>query len=387
VTGKWECSPGYEAKELKATVEPIHPTTGAHTMTSATNTRELPRITLLVLSIVGLITASFWVLHEFLLAAVWATMIVVATWPLMLRIQATLWGRRSLAVTVMTIALLLVFVIPFSLAIGTIVINAHEIVVWAESLSEVKLPPPPDWIQALPVVGPRAASAWQEFSSSGPKELIRPHIQDAAVWLVERMAGLGVMTVHFLLTVAIAAILYARGEIATTGVCSFCRRLAGEQGDHVVYLAGQAIRGVALGVILTAIIAAALSEIGLAAAGVPFAAILSAIIFLLCVVQLGPTLVLACAIAWLYWKGHSGWGTALLLWSIVVVGVDHVLKPVLIKKGAQLPLLLVFAGVLGGLTAFGLVGIFVGPVILAVAYKVTEAWVREEAAEGAAPNK
>ena len=353
-------------------------------MTTTTNTRELARITLLVLSIVGLITASFWVLREFLLAAVWATMIVVATWPLMLRVQSALWGRRSLAVVVMTLVLLLVFVIPFSLAIGTIVVNAHEIVVWAESLGEVKLPPPPDWVQALPFVGPRAASAWQEFSTSGPKELIRPYIRDAAVWVVQKMAGLGVMTIHFLLTVAIAAILYARGEIAATGLCSFCRRLAGPEGDNVVYLAGQAIRGVALGVILTAIIAAALSEIGLAAAGVPFAAILSAIIFLLCVVQLGPTPVLACAIAWLFWKGHSGWATALLLWSIVIVGVDHVLKPILIKKGAQLPLLLVFAGVLGGLTAFGLVGIFVGPVILAVAYKVTEAWVREESAEGAA---
>jgi predicted PurR-regulated permease PerM len=356
-------------------------------MTTTTNQRELARITLSVLFIVGLITASFWILREFLLASVWATMIVVATWPLMLRVQSALWGRRSLAVVVMTLVLLLVFVIPFSLAVGTIVVNAHEIVVRAESLGEVKLPPPPDWVQALPFVGQRAASAWQEFSTSGPKELIRPYIRDAAVWVVQKMAGLGVMTIHFLLTVAIAAILYARGETAAKGLCSFCRRLAGPEGDHVVHLAGQAIRGVALGVILTAIIAAALSEIGLAAAGVPFAAILSAIIFLLCVVQLGPTLVLACAIAWLFWKGHSGWATALLLWSIVVVGVDHVLKPVLIKKGAQLPLLLVFAGVLGGLTAFGLVGIFVGPVILAVAYKVTEAWVREEAAEGAAPNK
>lgn len=353
-------------------------------MTTTTNTRELPRITLLVLSIVGLITASFWVLREFLLAAVWATMIVVATWPLMLRVQSALWGRRSLAVVVMTLVLLLVFVIPFSLAIGTIVVNAHEIVVWAESLGEVKLPPLPDWVQAMPFVGPRAASAWQEFSTSGPKELIRPYIRDAAVWVVQKMAGLGVMTIHFLLTVAIAAILYARGEIAATGLCSFCRRLAGPEGDNVVYLAGQAIRGVALGVILTAIIAAALSEIGLAAADVPFAAILSAIIFLLCVVQLGPTPVLACAIAWLFWKGHSGWATALLLWTIVILSVDHVLKPILITKGAQLPLLLVFAGVLGGLTAFGLVGIFVGPVILAVAYKVTEAWVREESAEGAA---
>jgi predicted PurR-regulated permease PerM len=355
-------------------------------MTMTTSTRELARITLSVLSILGLITASFWILQPFLLAVVWAAMIVVATWPLMLRIQATLWGRRSLAVVVMTMALLLVFVIPFSFAIGTIVVNAHEIVGWAESLGKVKLPPSPEWVQALPFIGPRAASTWREFSTSGPKELIQPHIRDAAGWVVEKMAGFGVMTVHFLLTVAIAAILFARGENAVVGIRSFCRRLVGAQGDHVVHLAGQAIRGVALGVILSAIIVAALSEIGLAVAGVPFAAILAATIFLLCVVQLGPTLVLACAIGWLYWKGHSGWAMTLLVWSIMVVSVDHVLKPFLIKKGAQLPLLLVFAGVIGGLAAFGLVGIFVGPVVLAVAYKVTEAWVHEESVEGAAPS-
>ena len=102
-------------------------------MTTTTNTRELARITLLVLSIVGLITASFWILREFLLASVWATMIVVATWPLMLGVQSALWGRRSLAVVVMTLALLLVFVIPFSLAIGTIVVNAHEMGIQAVS--------------------------------------------------------------------------------------------------------------------------------------------------------------------------------------------------------------------------------------------------------------
>jgi predicted PurR-regulated permease PerM len=100
------------------------------------------------------------------------------------------------------------------------------------------------------------------------------------------------------------------------------------------------------------------------------------------VVQIGPGPVLVCAIVWLYWRGDSGWATALLVWTIVIVSVDHVLKPILIKKGAQLQLLLVFAGIVGGLVAFGLVGIFVGPVVLAVAYMLIAAWVNEGPVEG-----
>jgi predicted PurR-regulated permease PerM len=190
------------------------------------------------------------------------------------------------------------------------------------------------------------------------------------------------MTVQFLLTVVIAAILFAFGETAAAGVRRFGRRLAGQHGEHGVVLAGQAIRGVALGVVVTALVQAILGGIGFAVAGVPFVGILTALMFLLCVVQIGPGPVLFCAVAWLYWKGITGWATGLLVWSIMVGTVDNVLRPYLIKKGADLPLLLIFAGVIGGLIAFGLVGIFVGPVVLAVAYMLLEAWVTEEPVEG-----
>ncbi|MGH7165980.1 MAG: AI-2E family transporter, partial [Nitrospiraceae bacterium] len=182
--------------------------------------------------------------------------------------------------------------------------------------------------------------------------------------------------------VVIAAILFAAGETAATGVRRFGRRLAGAQGENSVRLAGRAIRGVALGVVVVAIGQAVLGGIGLAVAGVPFAAILTAVLFLLCVVQIGPAPVLVGAIAWLYWTGSPGWATALLIWTIVVETLDNVVRPILITKGADLPLLLIFAGVVGGLIAFGLVGIFVGPVVLAVAYTLLGAWVSQEPVEG-----
>ncbi|MGH7418287.1 MAG: AI-2E family transporter YdiK [Candidatus Rokuibacteriota bacterium] len=344
----------------------------------------MPRTILAVLCLVGLIAASFWILRPFLPAVIWATMVVVATWPLMLRVQATLWGRRWLAVTVMTIALLLVFVIPFSLAIGTIVANADEIVGWARALGTLQLPAPPDWLQAVPLVGRKAASAWRALAASGPEELgrrIAPYAEVVSRWFLAEIGSFGVMAVEFLLTVVIAAILFAAGETVVTRVRRFARRLAGAPGESVVRLAGQAIRGVALGVVLVAIGQAVLGGIGLAVAGVPFAGILTALMLLLCLAQIGPAPVLLAGVVWLYWTGTAGWGTALLVWTIVVGTVDNVVRPILIMKGADLPLLLIFTGVVGGLLAFGLVGIFVGPMVLAVAYTLLEAWVCEEEGE------
>jgi predicted PurR-regulated permease PerM len=149
-----------------------------------------------------------------------------------------------------------------------------------------------------------------------------------------------------------------------------------------VRLAGQAIRGVALGVVVTAVVQSALGGIGLAIAGVPFAAVLTAVMFMLALAQIGPAPVLLGALAWLWWQDSTGWFIALLIWSIAVGSLDNVLRPILIKRGADLPLLLIFAGVIGGLFGFGLLGLFVGPVLLAVAYTLLDAWVAEEASDG-----
>ena len=185
------------------------------------------------------------------------------------------------------------------------------------------------------------------------------------------------MLLHFLLTVVVTAILYATGETAATGVRRFGRRLAGEQGENSVLLSGQAIRAVALGVVVTAIVQSTAAGIGLAVSGIPYAAVFTAIIFMLCIAQIGPVLVLAPAVAWLYWSGDAVWGTVLLVWTILVGALDNVLRPILIKRGADLPLLLIFAGVIGGLVGFGIIGLFVGPVVLAVTYRLLESWIAE----------
>jgi predicted PurR-regulated permease PerM len=180
---------------------------------------------------------------------------------------------------------------------------------------------------------------------------------------------------QFLLTTIIAAIMYAKGEVVRSGVLSFARRLAGQQGEDVALLAAKAVRGVALGVVLTALIQTALGGIGLFIAGVPAAALLTAVMFMLCLAQIGPALVLVPAIIWLYWQGSALWGTILVVFTVLALTIDNVVRPVLIKKGADLPLLLIFAGVIGGLIAFGVIGLFIGPVMLAVTYTLLKVWV------------
>jgi predicted PurR-regulated permease PerM len=137
--------------------------------------------------------------------------------------------------------------------------------------------------------------------------------------------------------------------------------------------------------VVTALAQSVLGGVGLAVAGIPFAAILTAVMFMLAIAQIGPLLVLLPSIVWLYWSGSTGWGTFLLFWTLVVGTMDNFLRPVLIKKGADLPLLLIFAGVVGGLVAFGLIGIFVGPVVLAVGHTLLSAWINEDNGEARSP--
>ncbi len=343
--------------------------------------RDLAQMTLGILFIAGLIAASFWILRPFLPAIIWATMVVVATWPVMRALQARLWGRRSLAVAVMTLMLLLVLIVPLSLAIATLVDNADRIVDWAKWLADLKLPPPPDWIVGLPVVGAKVQQFWQQFAAAGVEEFtvkLTPYVGVVTQWFASEVGSFGMVFLQFLLTVLIAAILYAGGESAAAWLKAFGHRLAGARGEDAVVLAGKAIRGVALGVVVTALAQSALGGIGLAVAGVPMAPVLTAVMFMLCIAQLGPILILAPAVVWLYWSGDNAWGTFLLVWTLVVGSLDNFLRPYLIKKGADLPLLLILAGVIGGMITLGLVGIFVGPVILAVSYTLIDAWVKTD---------
>jgi predicted PurR-regulated permease PerM len=344
---------------------------------------DLTRDTLAVVFLFALIAASVWILLPFLTAVVWATMIVVATWPLLLILQRWLLGRRWLAVMVMTLLLLAIFLLPFLFAIGAFIENFKEITAWTTSLATFTVPPPPDWLGKIPLVGTKAVTQWQQIAELSREELatrLSPYLGGVVRWVAGQIGGLGMLLGQIVLTVLIAAVLYATGESAGAMALRFGARLTGEQGEQAIRLAGQAIYGVALGVVLTAFVHAVLAGIGLAVAGVPFALMLTAVMFISAIVQIGVIPILLCAVGWLYWTGDTTWGTVLLVWTLIIAPVDNVLRPILIKKGADLPLLLIIVGVLGGLVAFGIIGLFVGPVILAVAYTLFTAWINQDGA-------
>lgn len=339
---------------------------------------DLARTALQLLALGVLIVTSVWVLRPFLIAATWATMIAIATWPLLLRAQAALGGRRSFAVALLTGLLLLMLVIPMYLGIRSIVDNADELAGLSESLAGWSIPAPPDWLDRVPVAGARIATEWRELAAQGPQALaasLAPHASAVTLWFVRQLGGVGGLLVNFLLATAFTAILFARGESAANAVERFARRLAGEEGLKSARLAGQAIRAVALGVVVTALVQSSLIGLGLVVVGAPFAAVLTALCFVLAVAQIGPLPILIGVLIWAYSQLGAVWGTAFLIWAVPCAAIDNVLRPLLIRRGADLPLLLIFSGVIGGLIAFGVIGLFIGPVVLAVGYTLLLDWM------------
>jgi predicted PurR-regulated permease PerM len=308
-------------------------------------------------------------------------MIVVATWPMMRRVESAFGGRRAPAVAVMTLGLLAILIVPLAVALQAILDHAGDVVSLLGKLPTAQLPAAPEWLGQVPLVGERAQEVWNHVAGAGMADLAqraRPYAGAATTWFGRQAGSFALVLVQFVLIVVLSAVFYAGGESWAAWVRRFGRRLADDQGDRMVVLAGQAIRGVALGVVVTALVQSVLGGIGLAIAGVPFAVPLTAVMFALCIAQLGPILVLLSATAWAFYSLGAGWGIFLLVWSLVVGLMDNFLRPLLIRRGADLPLLLIFAGVVGGLVAFGVVGIFVGPVVLAVAYTLIDNWVSVE---------
>jgi predicted PurR-regulated permease PerM len=342
---------------------------------------DLTRTALAVLFIGSLAAVSFFVLQPFLGAFVWATTLVIATWPLMRRVERALGGRRYLAVAFMTFALAVVVLLPLSIALESIVKNADRILTLVAANPSVHIPPPPKAMADLPLAGAYVTEQWQRLSDSGGgslAELVEPFVGSLTHWFVGVAGSLGTLFVHLMLTLALAVILYSTGDQAADWCRAFGRRLADRRGEEAVVLAGQAVRGVALGVVVTALAQTLVAGVGLAVAGVPQVWLLSAIMLLLGIAQLGPSFVLVPATIWLFATGATGHGILLGVIASLALTMDNLLRPFLIHREAQLPLPLVFAGVIGGLLAFGLLGLFLGPVVLAIAYTLLRNWVADD---------
>ncbi len=342
--------------------------------------RDVVRTTLAVFLIGAMAGTSLWIMRPFLVPLVWAAMTVIATWPMMLFFEKKLWDRRGFATAIMTGLFLLLFVLPVSMAIATIIGNADDIMGWLRTLGSYATPEPPEWLKGLPYVGTRLAARWQELATTLPAELkarLLPHVGTVLKWFVGQAGNLGSLLLNFLLTLLIAAVLYLKGETAAAGIHGFAGRIAGRRGEESILLAAQAVRAVAVGVVVTALAQSAFTWLGLAVVGMPHAAFLTAVAFVLAVAQIGPAPVLLASVFWLWWSDYPAWAVGLFLWTVVVGVSDNFIRPVLIRKSGNLSLLLILPGVIGGLIAFGFIGIFIGPMVLAVTYTLLSAWIRE----------
>lgn len=342
---------------------------------------DLTRILLAILFLGGLIAGTVWVLLPFLPALVWAATLVIATWPVMEVIERGFGGRRGPAVAVMLILLLLVIAVPLWLAVSALISNASEIVAQGQAVMNLSIPPPPYWVAELPFVGERAVQIWERVATFGVSELVtmaKPYTSRLAQWFLGEVGNMGLIVVQFLLTVLLTGVLFAQGEAAAGWARRFAERLAGETGEQSVHLVAQSIRSVALGIVVTAVVQTMVGAMGLVVAGVPYAGILSAIMLILCVAQVGPGLVLFPAVVWMYGWNDPVWATVLLVFSVIATTFDNLLRPMLIGRSLATPMILILAGVIGGLLAFGLVGLFLGPTILAVSHALMTAWIGGE---------
>jgi len=343
-------------------------------------TGDITRIVLMVLFIFVLLAGSFWTLLPFLGGLIWAATVVIATWPLLLRLRARFPKRPGFAVLIMTTVTLLAVVLPFAFAVSTLLDVAHRGPELLADFLTKGLGPPPEWLGKIPAVGNELVAKWQEIAAGGRDGLVeaaQPYMGAAAHWVVSITGGIGMVALNILLTVIMIAILYSQGETAARGALAFGQRLGGERGMEVMRLAAQAVRSVALGVVVTALVQSVLAGLALYFCGIPAAGVLAALVFMLGIAQLGPLPIMVPAIAWLYWTDQNVAGTVLLILAIPIGALDNVLRPILIRRGVQLPMLLIIAGVIGGLIGFGVMGLFVGPVILAASYTLVKSWVAE----------
>jgi predicted PurR-regulated permease PerM len=340
---------------------------------------ELISDALMLVCVAGLGFGVLEVLRPFLPAMLWAMIIVVATWPLMLRVQRLLGGRRGLAVAVMSLGLFAVIVVPVALLLGTLITALPELRDLGTRLFGGGWPSPPAWLTRLPY-GAQLANSWQQAAQRSADQWaasVKPHISDAVVWLSRHLGTLGGVTLDFVLMLALVVVYYQHGEVLAERIQKFARRVGGARGAESAVLACQAMRAVAAGVIVTALVEAILSGLGLWVAGIPAAGVLTSVIFLMCVMQLGVMPVLVPAVLWLLYQDHFGWAVALGAWTVLMSTGDSLLRSWLIQRNAQLSFMLVLGGVLGGLLAFGIAGIFIGPVLLAVAQRIADSWMDE----------
>lgn len=325
-----------------------------------------------------LAAACFWILAPFLLAVLWGAIIAVAVYPVFTWLLPRLGGRTTPAAVAVTLLLLALLIAPAGMLAGSLWGGAQAIADEAQS-GALRVPPPPKGIAKWPVIGGQLHSIWSQASTNIESVLQRfaPEIQEATAWILSTAAGTGFTVLQFLLSIAIAGVLLARHEEAIHAAIQFTTRLAGHKGQQYAEIAASTVQSVTRGILGVAVIQAMLAGIGFALAGIPGAGILTLVCVIAGVAQLPLAIVTIPAV--FYVVSTSGTLTSVLffIWNLLVTPSDNVLKPLLIGRGAPVPTLVLFLGAMGGFVGAGLIGLFVGAVVLSLGFVLYGGWLEE----------
>jgi predicted PurR-regulated permease PerM len=334
-----------------------------------------------IFALIVLIGGALLVVAPFITALLWGAILAYSTWSPYKRLTAALGGRRGWGALLMLLLILCVLLAPIFYAGFSFAAHIDEVVAFLQRRFAEGMPALPEWLVRLPLLGPRATKAWAEIGAHNPEMVAR--MRELAGLLARTgfatalgvMHGLGLLA----LSVLFAALFYLSGENSAAGLLAGMRRIAGERGGYLLALVGNTVKGVVYGILGTSLVQAVLCGAGYWLAGLPSPVLLALVTFFLAVIPGGPLIIIIPGAIWLAQNGHTGWAIFLAAWAIAVgLVTDNVLKPILIGKSSHVPFILVILGVLGGALAFGFLGVFIGPTLLAVANAVLREWVSGE---------
>lgn len=328
-----------------------------------------------------LVAGCFLVLRPFLAAMMLAVVVCVSTWPLYLRLLQRMKGRQNMAALAMTISLALVVILPLALAAYSLTDDVTTFYDEIKRLVDIGYIEPPVWLGKMPIVGVSLEEYWRSIAGSQEEmlALAKRLMEPARNFLLAGGILLGRGVMQMSLAAFVCFFFYRDGVALMRFINVAMDRVLGSHAANVIGIINNTVRGVMYGLLGTALVQGFVASIGFAIAGVPAVLLLGVATFLLSLVPVGPPLIWGCAAIWLFYQGHTGWGVFMLLWGFFLVsGVDNVVKPLLISRSSNMPFILVLFGVMGGVLAFGFVGIFIGPTLLAVGFSLMQEWTARE---------
>jgi predicted PurR-regulated permease PerM len=317
-----------------------------------------------------------WIMLPFVTAMLWASVLSFSVWPLYRRLLKFLHGRRTLASLIVSLGMVCAILLPFVIVGMTLADNVDQLTGATRRLLDAGLPAAPQWLAKVPFVGSRGAEYWQDLAADSTKlaAAVKPLLEPVGRWALAAGLAIGYGLLQLALSILIAFFLLRDGGAVVEYLAVAMERIAGPRGRYLLELAGNTVRGVVYGILGTALVQALMAGVGLFVAGVPGAALLALLTFFLSVIPCGPPLVMVPAALWLFSQGSTGWGIFMLIWGAGVSTIDNFVKPWLISQGSAMPFVLILLGVAGGALAFGFIGIFIGPTLLAVGYRLVREW-------------